>query len=221
MDSATGRIDAAIKSSSDSISGNGEGRVHGFGWAVDSAVRSTIASNSEISSVHGFGWAVENGIKSSTAPNFETQDTVHSIRWAVDDAIRSRVAPNPAPLHGFSSAVDNAISSKVGAETAAEAETDSEAELKEAWYVEGSWQKGEMLGKGSFGTVYEAISEFVFSFLLISLSIILLPQILNHHFFSKLYNKIFINQFMLKITINIFFCLFRRLSSKHVKIINK
>ncbi|QCD76491.1 mitogen-activated protein kinase kinase kinase 1 [Vigna unguiculata] len=145
MDSATGRIDAAIKSSSDSISGNGEGRVHGFGWAVDSAVRSTIASNSEISSVHGFGWAVENGIKSSTAPNFETQDTVHSIRWAVDDAIRSRVAPNPAPLHGFSSAVDNAISSKVGAETAAEAETDSEAELKEAWYVEGSWQKDDLV----------------------------------------------------------------------------
>ncbi|KAK7331643.1 hypothetical protein VNO80_28380 [Phaseolus coccineus] len=158
MTSFIRRYEAAINSSSDSILGKGEYRVRGFGSAVDSGIRSRTASNSEISSVHGYGWAVENGIKSTTVPNLETQDSVHSFGWAVDNAMKSTVAPNPPPLHGFASAVDNAISSNVGAE----AETDAEAETEDSANRErcmGSWQKGYMLGKGSFGTVYEAFAD--------------------------------------------------------------
>jgi len=187
MGCAIGKMDTKIKSSSDSICGKGEYGIRGFGSAVDSAIRSRTASNFEISSVHGFGSAVDNGIKTTTAPIFETQDTVHTFGSVVDNAMKSTVAPNPPPphgfasavdnamnstiaasnplpLHGFDSAVDNAISSNVGAEAETDAEAETEEWAKRESYV-GSWQKSEMLGKGSFGTVYEAVTEFVFSLL--------------------------------------------------------
>jgi len=158
MDNAIRRIDAAIQSSSDSILGKGEYRVPGFDSTVNSAIRSRTSSNSKIFSVNGFGWTVENAIKSTTAPNFQTHDSVHSFGWAVENAMRSGVGPNPPPFHGFTSAVDKAICSKVGAEAEVEGETE-ELPNREGYAV--SWQKGYMLGKGSFGTVYEAFTEFV------------------------------------------------------------
>ncbi|XP_022642794.1 mitogen-activated protein kinase kinase kinase 1 isoform X2 [Vigna radiata var. radiata] len=156
MDSAIRRIDAAIKSSSDSILGKGEYGVRGFDSAVDSAIRSRTASNSEIFSVHGFGWTVKNVIQSTTAPNFQTHDSVRSFGCAVENAIRSGAGPNPPPLHSFASAVDKAICSRVVAEAEVEGETE-ESPNREGFV--GSWQKGRMLGKGSFGTVYQAVNE--------------------------------------------------------------
>jgi len=124
MGNAVGRIDAEINSSSDSIWGKGEYRIRGFGSAVDSAIRSRTASNSDISSVHGFGSAVDNDIRSTTASIFETQDSVRSFGWVVDNEMSSTVWPNSPPLYGFASAVDHAIGSNVGAEAEAEAETE-------------------------------------------------------------------------------------------------
>ncbi|XP_068497316.1 mitogen-activated protein kinase kinase kinase 1-like isoform X3 [Phaseolus vulgaris] len=138
MASFIGRIEEAIKSSSDSILGKGEYRVRGFGSAVDS------------------------GIRSRTASNLETEESVDGFSWAVDNAMKSTVAPNPPSLHSFASAVDNAISSNVDAEAEAEVESDAEAETEESANRErymGLWQKGYMLGKGSFGTVYEAFAD--------------------------------------------------------------
>ncbi|WVY92870.1 hypothetical protein V8G54_031958 [Vigna mungo] len=149
MDSAIRRIDAAIKSSSDSILGKGEYGVRGFDSAVDSAIRSRTASNSEIFSVHGFSWTVKNAIQSTTAPNSQTHESVRSFGCAVENAIMSGAGPNPSPLHSFASAVDEAICSRVVAE--AEVEGETEESPNRASYA-GSWQKGYMLGKGSFGT---------------------------------------------------------------------
>jgi len=139
MESAIRIINTAIESSSDSISEKEECLVRGFGSAVDSAVRSSTAPNSEVSSVHGFGRAVENGIKSSTSSNLEAPESADSFGWTVENATRSRVAPNPPPLYGYSSTVDHAISSDVGVE----------AETEES----------------PSGTFYEGFTEYVFSFL--------------------------------------------------------
>ncbi|CAJ1963606.1 unnamed protein product [Sphenostylis stenocarpa] len=153
-------VDSAIRSKSEP---NFETiPVRGFGSAVDSAIRSKSEPNFETVPIRGFGSAVDGAIRSKTEPNFETSHAVYSYGWVVDNAIGSKIAPNPPPVHGFASEVEHAIGSDVGggeAENEIEAVTGHDLGPNRDGYYSGSWQKGDILGKGSFGTVYEGFTD--------------------------------------------------------------
>uniref|UniRef100_A0A0R0FW78 mitogen-activated protein kinase kinase kinase n=1 Tax=Glycine max TaxID=3847 RepID=A0A0R0FW78_SOYBN len=122
--------------------------VSDFGSVVDSAIRT--ASNAG-TAVYSFAEAVDNPMRSSGAPN-NRHVHVHGFDWVVDNAMRSSGIDES--VHGFASAVDNGIMSS-NLEVSASALVDVHNLSPNG----SGWQKGDFLGNGSFGTVYEGFTD--------------------------------------------------------------
>ncbi|RZB63114.1 mitogen-activated protein kinase kinase kinase 1-like [Glycine soja] len=163
------KIGRAIKSRRGSNLGESDVHVHGFGSVVDSAIRTASNAGTDVYSfsetvdnpmrssgapnnlhvhVHGFGSVVDSAIR--TASNAGT--AVYSFAEAVDNAMRSSGIDES--VHGFASAVDNGIMSS-NLEVSASALVDVHNLSPNG----SGWQKGDFLGNGSFGTVYEGFTD--------------------------------------------------------------
>lgn len=145
------KIGRAIKSRRGSNLGESDVHVHGFGSVVDSAIRTASNAGTD---VYSFSETVDNPMRSSGAPN-NRHVHVHGFDWVVDNAMRSSGIDES--VHGFASAVDNGIMSS-NLEVSASALVDVHNLSPNG----SGWQKGDFLGNGSFGTVYEGFTESVY-----------------------------------------------------------
>ncbi|KAK7311236.1 hypothetical protein RJT34_09244 [Clitoria ternatea] len=157
---------------SSSLSDLAISQIHNFSWQVDNALGSGRLSDLGISSVHSFAWQVENSMGSSRLSDLAISH-IHNFAWQVDNALGSGrlLDLGISHVHSFASQVDYVFGSGRLADFGTShvhsfaSQVDYAIKRSQSFNrTSTSWQKGELLGMGSFGKTYEAINDDGFFF---------------------------------------------------------
>ncbi|KAK7311237.1 hypothetical protein RJT34_09245 [Clitoria ternatea] len=164
------RVDNAL--GSPRLADLGVSRVHSFAWQVENAMGSSSLSDLEISQIHNFSWQVDNALGSGRLSDLGISP-VHSFAWQVEKAMGSSSLSDLAisHVHSFASQVDYVFGSGRLADFGTShvhsfaSQVDYAIKSSQSFnWTSTSWQKGDLLGMGSFGKVYEAFADDGFFF---------------------------------------------------------